>query len=132
MLVLSTRSEVDNTTKEKVMKEKEVQESVSVFNGIEMRISSLDDIWMTQKQIAQMFDTSKQNVGQHIKAFLKELDDEQVSSVVKKSFTTEKNGRHEQVSSVVKQSFFYNHIPTHIAGLTRVWRIFFAFFASWT
>ena len=75
--------------------EEKVQESVAVFNGIEMRISSLDEIWLTQKQIAQLFDTSKQNVGQHIKSFLKELDDEQVSSVVKKSFTTNENGRHE-------------------------------------
>ena len=75
--------------------EEKAQESVAVFNGIEMRISSLDEIWLTQKQIAQLFDTSKQNVGQHIKSFLKELDDEQVSSVVKKSFTTNENGRYE-------------------------------------
>lgn len=75
--------------------EEKVQESVAVFNGIEMRISSLDDIWLSQKQIAQLFETSKQNVGQHIKAFLKELDGEQVSSVVKKSFTTNENGRYE-------------------------------------
>lgn len=75
--------------------EEKKQESVTVFNGIEMRISSLDEIWLTQKQIAQLFDTSKQNVGQHIKSFLKELDDEQVSSVVKKSFTTNENGRYE-------------------------------------
>ena len=108
MLVLSTRSEVDNITKEKVMKEKEVQESVAVFNGIEMRISSLDDIWLTQKQIAKMFETSIPNVSMHIKAFLKELDDEQVSSVVKKSLTTEKNGRHEgftQTNEVMLYSF---------------------------
>ena len=75
--------------------EEKVQESVAVFNGIEMSISSLDDIWLTQKQIAQLFETSKQNVSMHIKSFLKELDDEQVSSVVKKSFTTNESGRHE-------------------------------------
>ena len=75
--------------------EEKAQESVAVFNGIEMSVSSLDEIWLTQKQIAQLFDTSKQNVGQHIKSFLKELDDEQVSSVVKKSFTTNENGRYE-------------------------------------
>jgi hypothetical protein len=70
----------------------EEKNEVAVFNGIEMRVNSLDDIWLTQKQIAQMFDTSKQNVGHHINAFLKELDDEQVSLVVKKSFTTTQHG----------------------------------------
>ena len=68
--------------------EEKVQESVAVFNGIEMSISSLDDIWLTQNQIAQLFETRKQNVNHHIKAFLKELDDEQVGVVVKESFTT--------------------------------------------
>ena len=88
--------------------EEKVQESVAVFNGIEMRISSLDDIWLTQKQIAQLFETSKQNVSMHIKSFLKELDDEQVSSVVKKSFTTNESGRHEgftQTNEVMLYSF---------------------------
>ncbi len=73
------------------MKEK-VQESVAVFNGIEMSISSLDDIWLTQKQIAKMFETSKQLVNHHIKAFLKELDDEQVGVIVKESFTITQHG----------------------------------------
>ena len=72
--------------------EEKVQESVAVLNGVEMSISSLDDIWLTQKQIAQLFEASVQNVNYHIKAFLKELDDEQVGVVVKESFTTTKHG----------------------------------------
>ena len=104
MLVLSTRSEVDNITKEKVMKEKEVQESVAVFNGIEMRIGSLDDIWLTQKQIAKMFETSIPNVSMHIKAFLKELDDEQVKSTIKESLTVQSEGGRE----VSRQVTLYN------------------------
>ena len=72
--------------------EEKKQESVAVFNGIEMSISSLDDIWLTQNQIAQLFETRKQNVNHHIKAFLKEHDDEQVGVVVKESFTTTKHG----------------------------------------
>jgi len=88
--------------------EEKVQESVAVFNGIKMRISSLDDIWLTQKQIAQIFETSKQNVGQHIKNFLQELDAEQVGVVVKKSFTTTQHGAIEgkdQTNEVTLYSF---------------------------
>ena len=72
--------------------EEKAQESVVVFNGIEMSVSSLDDIWLSQKQIAKLFEASVQNVNHHIKAFLKELDDEQVGVVVKESFTTTKHG----------------------------------------
>ena len=72
--------------------EEKAQESVAVFNGIEMSVSSLDDIWLSQKQIAKLFEASVQNVNHHIKAFLKELDDEQVGVVVKESFTTTKHG----------------------------------------
>lgn len=71
--------------------EMEEKNEVAVFNGVEMRISSLDEIWLTQKQIAQMFETSIPNVSMHIKAFLKELDNEQVM-VVKKSLTTTQHG----------------------------------------
>ena len=63
-----------------------------MFNGIELKIGRLEDIWLTQKQIAQLFDTTKQNVGQHIKNFLQELDEEQIKVVVKKSFTTTQHG----------------------------------------
>ena len=72
--------------------EEKTQESVAVFNGVEMRISSLDEIWLTQKQIAQVFETSKQLVNHHINTFLNELDDEQIKVVVKKSFTTTQHG----------------------------------------
>lgn len=88
--------------------EEKAQESVAVFNGIEMRISSLDDIWLSQKQIAQMFETNKQNVNHHIKAFLKELDDEQVGVVVKESFTTTQHGAiegKEQTNKVMLYNF---------------------------
>ena len=76
--------------------EEKVQESVAVFNGIEMSISNLDDIWLTQKQIAQLFETTIPNVSMHIKSFLKELDDEQVKSTVKKSLTVQIQHHHRQ------------------------------------
>ena len=85
--------------------EEKTQESVAVFNGIEMSVSSLDDIWLTQKQIAQVFETSVQNVGQHIKAFLKELDNEQVKSTIKKSFTVQYEGGREVSREVTLYNF---------------------------
>lgn len=44
-------------------------------------------VWINQIQLAKLFDTSKQNIGQHISSILndKELDD---ISVVKNYFTT--------------------------------------------
>ncbi len=44
-------------------------------------------VWMSQNQIAQLFDTSKQNIGQHISNILKEGELEK-NSVVKNYFTT--------------------------------------------
>ena len=63
-----------------------------VFNGIEIKVGRLEDIWLTQKQIAQLFDTSRENVTMHIKNFLKELDEEQVKVVCKKSLHTTQLG----------------------------------------
>ena len=50
------------------------------------------NIWMNQKQLAELFDTSKQNIGQHIINILKdnELDE---NSVVKNFFTTAADGK---------------------------------------
>ncbi len=50
------------------------------------------NIWMNQNQIAELFDTSKQNIGQHIKSMLidRELD---ANSVVKNYFTTASGGK---------------------------------------
>lgn len=45
------------------------------------------NVWMNQNQIAELFDTSKQNIGQHIAKILKEGELRE-SSVVKNYFTT--------------------------------------------
>jgi hypothetical protein len=54
-------------------------------------------IWMNQNQLAELFDTSKQNVGQHIASILKdnELD---AKSVVKNYFTTALDGKEYEVT----------------------------------
>lgn len=46
------------------------------------------NVWMNQNQLAELFDTSKQNISMHIINILedRELDD---NSVVKNYFTTE-------------------------------------------
>ncbi len=49
-------------------------------------------VWMNQSQLAELFDTSKQNIGQHIASILEdnELDE---NSVVKNYFTTAADGK---------------------------------------
>jgi len=49
-------------------------------------------VWMNQIQLAELFDTSKQNIGQHIASILEdnELD---TNSVVKNYFTTAADGK---------------------------------------
>ena len=49
-----------------------------------------ESLWLTQSAIAELFDTSKQNVGQHIKNVL--------NSVVKKFFTTAADGKNYETS----------------------------------
>jgi len=55
------------------------------------------DIWLNQKQLAELFATSKQNIGQHIENILEdnELDRD---SVVKNYFTTAADGKKYSVS----------------------------------
>lgn len=54
-------------------------------------------VWMNQNQIAELFDTSKQNIGQHIANILedKELDE---NSVVKNFFTTAADSKEYNVT----------------------------------
>lgn len=54
-------------------------------------------VWMNQNQIAQLFDTSKQNIGQHISNILKEGELEK-KSVVKNYFTTAADGKDYNVA----------------------------------
>jgi hypothetical protein len=53
-------------------------------------------VWMNQNQLAELFDTSKQNIGQHISSILenRELD---AVSVVKNYFTTASDGKEYEV-----------------------------------
>lgn len=55
------------------------------------------NIWMNQNQMAELFDTSKQNIGQHIANI---LSDNELSenSVVKNYFTTASDGKNYNVT----------------------------------
>ena len=54
-------------------------------------------VWMNQNQIAELFDTSKQNIGQHIANILKEGELSEIS-VVKDFFTTAADGKQYKVT----------------------------------
>ncbi len=55
------------------------------------------NIWMNQNQLAELFATSKQNIGQHISNILNEGELEQVSAV-KNYFTTADDGKEYNVT----------------------------------
>ncbi len=54
-------------------------------------------VWMNQNQLAELFDTSKQNIGRHIANILKE-GELQEKSVVKNYFTTAADGKQYNVT----------------------------------
>jgi len=51
-----------------------------------------DTVWLTQQHMAELFQTSKQNIGQHLKSILAEGELSQ-DSVVKNFFTTAADGK---------------------------------------
>jgi len=72
-------------------------ESIIIYNTPDGKASvSLyakdGSVWMNQNQLAELFDTSKQNIGQHISNILKERELDQ-NSVVKNYFTTAADGK---------------------------------------
>lgn len=76
--------------------DEKIQESVAVFNGINIKISSLEDIWLSQKEIAQLFQTSVPNVSMHIKAIKTELAEwEGIKSTIKKSLIVQSEGERQ-------------------------------------
>ncbi|HRN37609.1 MAG TPA: hypothetical protein PLL18_11950, partial [Flavobacteriales bacterium] len=50
------------------------------------------DLWLTQNQIAEIYDTTKQNIGQHVKNILSDGELSQ-AAVVKDFFTTASDGK---------------------------------------
>jgi len=54
-------------------------------------------IWMNQNQLAELFDTSKQNIGQHISNILEDNELE-ADSVIKNYFTTASDSKNYEVA----------------------------------
>ena len=79
------------------MKEKELQNEIIIYtgddgrSGIEVRMQG-ETVWLTQKQIAELFDTTKQNISQHIGNILNDVELSK-DSVVKKMLTTADDGK---------------------------------------
>ena len=84
------------------MKEDHNKKNIIIYNTIDGKASvSLyakdGTIWMNQSQLAELFDTSKQNIGQHISSILKDSELNE-NSVVKNYFTTAADGKEYNVT----------------------------------
>ena len=98
-----------------------IYQSESGETKLDVRLKD-ETVWLTQKDMADLFQTTKQNVGQHLKNIFeeKELDEH---SVVKKFFTTASDNKRYQ-------AFYYNldaiisvgyRIQSHVATRFRQW-----------
>jgi len=81
-----------------------------------------EDLWLTQLQIAEIYDTTKQNIGQHIKNI---LSDGELSegAVVKKFFTTASDGKeyntiHYNLDMIIAIGY---RVQSQIATRFRCW-----------
>jgi len=69
-------------------------------------------VWMNQTQLAELFDTSKQNIGQHIASILKE-NELNHDSVIKNFFTTAADGKEYMLSA---SSVFHQSVNGELAS----------------
>ena len=81
-----------------------------------------EDLWLTQSQIAEIYDTTKQNIGQHIKNILSDGELAE-SSVVKNFFTTATDGKnyntkHYNLDMVIAIGY---RVQSQIATRFRQW-----------
>lgn len=77
------------------------QQNIIIYNTVDGKASvslyAKDSmVWMNQNQLAELFATSKQNIGQHIISILKDNELEE-NSVVKNFFTTSADGKEYNV-----------------------------------
>jgi hypothetical protein len=89
------------------MNEDQSKKNIIIYNTIDGKASvSLyakdGKIWMNQSQLAELFDTSKQNIGQHISSILKDNELNE-NSVVKNYFTTAADGKEYNITFYVRK-----------------------------
>ena len=78
------------------------KQNLIIYNTLDGKVSVTmmardGNVWMNQKQMAELFATSKQNVGQHISNILKE-NELALDSVVKNFFITAADGKQYDVT----------------------------------
>ena len=78
------------------------QQKLIIYNTLDGKVSVTmmardGNVWMNQKQMAELFATSKQNVGQHISNILKE-NELALDSVVKNFFITAADSKQYDVT----------------------------------
>jgi hypothetical protein len=88
---------------------------------IDVRLED-ETVWLTQQLMADLFQTTKQNIGQHLKNVFSEGELRE-DSVVKKFFTTAADGKRYRTN-------FYNldaiisvgyRVKSHVATRFRIW-----------
>ncbi len=88
---------------------------------IDVRLAD-ETVWLTQQLMADLFQTTKQNIGQHLKNIFSEGELPE-NSVVKKFFTTAADGKKYKIH-------FYNldaiisvgyRVKSHVATRFRIW-----------
>ena len=87
------------------MNEDQNKKNIIIYNTIDgkakVSLYAKDGkIWMNQSQLAELFDTSKQNIGQHISSILKDNELNE-NSVVKNYFTTAVDGKNYNVTFII-------------------------------
>jgi len=109
------------------MHEKDPKGEVVIYqnddNSVKLNVRLENEtVWLTQKQLAEMFDSTKQNIGQHIKNIIEdgELDR---NSAVKFFFTTATDGKnynteHYNLDMIISLGY---RINSKVATKFRIW-----------
>jgi hypothetical protein len=83
-------------------------------NTIEVMVQD-ETVWLTQKMIAALFDSTKQNVGQHLKKIFEEGELLE-NSVVKNFFTTAEDGK--QYNCIVQDKLFESDFDKAVKNIS--------------
>ena len=88
---------------------------------IDVRLED-ETVWLTQQLMAELFQTTKQNVGQHLKKIFSEGELSE-NSVVKKFFTTAADGKKYKTNfydldAIISVGY---RVKSHVATRFRIW-----------
>ena len=81
----------------------ETLEKLAVFDGDAILIQNLEDIWMTQKQMAELYGTTVQNINKHIVKLKQKLDSETLKATINQKLIVQNEGNRE----VERETEFY-------------------------